>query len=303
MLEKLTDRIYYMPNDHSTDRPLLGLVCGDRASLVVDAGNSPAHARVFLEEALKVATSPIRYLALTHWHWDHIFGIGTMSLTSLCSEKTKAVLDRMNTYSWEDESLEERVKSGEEIAFCRDNIRLEMPDREGFRTQRADISFSDRLEVDLGGIHCVLVHVGGGHSEDSVLVHVPEEEVLFTGDALYEDYYSGALSYDMEQLVPLVNRVRKFPSRFYLGSHENPQTHEEFWTIIDNLVRIGEAVGFEIDKDRVDEKFISTFGKEPDEEETFFIQSFLEGNLKVRSQEENTSRLGEESKEEDDVQS
>lgn len=295
MLEKLTDRIYYMPNDHSTDRPLLGLVCGEKASLVVDAGNSPAHARLFLEEARKVATSPIRYLALTHWHWDHVFGIGAMSLTSLCSVETKAALDRMSTYNWDDESLEERVKSGEEISFCRDNIRLEMPDREGFQTERADVSFLDRLEVDLGGIHCVLVHVGGGHSEDSVIIHVPEEHVLFTGDALYEDLYNGERSYDMEQLVPLVTRVRQFPSVFYLGSHENPQTHEEFWTIVDNVVRIGEAVGFEVDEAQMTEKFISTFGKEPDEEEAYYIQTFLQGNLKVSTKEADAARLGEES--------
>ena len=293
MLEKLTDRIYYMPNDHSTDRPLLGLVCGDQASLVVDAGNSPAHARRFLEEARKIAKSPIRDLSITHWHWDHVFGIGTMALTTLCSVKTKMVLDRMSTYSWDDESLEERVRNGEEIAFCRDNIRLEMPEREGFTTKSADISFTDRLEVDLGGIHCVIAHVGGGHSEDSSILYVPEEQVLFTGDAMYEDLHSGERSYDMEQLVPLVSRVRQFPAEYYLGSHENPQTHEEFWAFVDSVVRIGEAVGFEYEEERMTEKFISTFGKEPDEEEAYYIQTFLQGNLKVRTREADASVVKE----------
>ena len=47
MLKRLTDRIYYIPNDSKTDRPVLGLICGDKYSLVVDAGNSPTHANEF----------------------------------------------------------------------------------------------------------------------------------------------------------------------------------------------------------------------------------------------------------------
>lgn len=43
MLKKLTDRVYYKPHLEQTDRPALGLINGNKFSLIVDAGNSPGH--------------------------------------------------------------------------------------------------------------------------------------------------------------------------------------------------------------------------------------------------------------------
>lgn len=95
MLTRLTDRVFYLPNDDSTDRPLLGLVTGDRCSLVVDSGNSPAHAGEFLRHVAGMNVPPPRYLAITHWHWDHVFGISTMNLTTITSHQTGAHLRLM----------------------------------------------------------------------------------------------------------------------------------------------------------------------------------------------------------------
>lgn len=47
MIEKLTNNIFYMPHSKATDRPILGLVCGKKYSLIVDSGNSPRHAKHF----------------------------------------------------------------------------------------------------------------------------------------------------------------------------------------------------------------------------------------------------------------
>lgn len=47
MLNKLSDTIYYLPNQDEKDRPTLGLVCGDQYSLIIDAGNSTQHALDF----------------------------------------------------------------------------------------------------------------------------------------------------------------------------------------------------------------------------------------------------------------
>ena len=72
MLKKLTNKVHYMPHYSETDRPALGLVCGDRFSLIVDSGNSPAHARDFLNLVKKMDISHVKLVVITHWHWDHI---------------------------------------------------------------------------------------------------------------------------------------------------------------------------------------------------------------------------------------
>ncbi|WP_256204325.1 hypothetical protein [Planococcus faecalis] len=47
MLNKLSESIYYLSNQDDRERPALGLVCGEKHSLIIDAGNSTQHAKEF----------------------------------------------------------------------------------------------------------------------------------------------------------------------------------------------------------------------------------------------------------------
>ena len=47
MLQQLTDRVWYLPHDEASDRPVLTYIEGDQLSVAVDAGASPAHVREF----------------------------------------------------------------------------------------------------------------------------------------------------------------------------------------------------------------------------------------------------------------
>ncbi|MDN5343443.1 MBL fold metallo-hydrolase [Oceanotoga sp. DSM 15011] len=283
MLVNLTERIYYMPNDDRTDRPLLGLIYGDKYSLVVDAGNSPKHANEFLNEISKLDIPPLKYLVLTHWHWDHIFGIETMNLMTICNDITKENLNKMQKLTWDDFNLDKRVNDGEEIEFCSEMIKLEMPNRDDFRTSNADISFKKSLEIDLGGINCVIDHVGGCHSEDSTIIYVPNEKTIFLGDCTCEDIYNGEWSYSRDKLFPMINKIKEYDALYYLTSHYRPESKEEFLNYLDDLIRIGNFVGDEYIKNEVVEKYTQFYNKSPNEEELYNICSFINGNIKKRS--------------------
>ncbi len=42
------------------------------------------------------------------------------------------------------------------------------------------LTFQDQIELDLGGVTCVLKHVGGDHAHDSVVIYVKEEkDIIF----------------------------------------------------------------------------------------------------------------------------
>ncbi|WP_232336794.1 MBL fold metallo-hydrolase [Planococcus lenghuensis] len=280
MLKKITDRVYYKEQVNETDRPALGLIVGDICSLVVDAGNSPAHARDFLAEAAETATSPLKYLALTHWHWDHSFGTETMGLTTISHEQTKERLEHLKTLSWSDEAIDARVETGEEIAFCRDMMKKEMPDRSGLTIQSPDITFSERLEIDLGGVTVVLEHIGGDHAPDSVVVFVKEEKVLFLGDCTSVDLYSGDWSYDRDNVESLLARLSTFDADVFLHSHHYPESKEETWTYLELIRNAGEATG---DAKMVEEavsRFKAMYEAAPDEETFELMGYFVSGNKK-----------------------
>ncbi|GAF08322.1 MBL fold metallo-hydrolase [Paenibacillus pini] len=129
MLKKLSDKVYYMPQYSETDRPTLGLICGENFSVIVDSGNSPAHARDFLNLVEQIDIAPVKFVVITHWHWDHIFGMDTMKLLSISHNQTKDRIEYLKTLTWDDASLDSRVETGEEIEFCSSMIKLEMPTR------------------------------------------------------------------------------------------------------------------------------------------------------------------------------
>lgn len=51
-LRKISDRMYYLPAEEETDRPVLGYIKGDKYSLAIDAGNSSKHVEKFASSIL-----------------------------------------------------------------------------------------------------------------------------------------------------------------------------------------------------------------------------------------------------------
>jgi glyoxylase-like metal-dependent hydrolase (beta-lactamase superfamily II) len=282
MLKKITNRVHYMPHYSETDRPALGLICGDNFSLVVDSGNSPAHASDFLELVKKMDTSPLKFVVITHWHWDHIFGIKTMDLLTISTDETKKKLAYLKTLKWDDASLDARVESGEEIEFCRDMIKLEMPTRDSLELKMPDLTFENKIEIDLGGVTCVVEHVGGVHAQDSAVIYIPEEKVMFLGDCIYQDFYSGEWSYDKNELIILLDKIKKYDVNCYVTGHQEPKTHEEMWNFLDDLLNIGEIVDTLVSLDEAVARFNAVRQIKPNEEQLGFIQNFVNGNRKTK---------------------
>ena len=54
--------------------PNIGIVVGNRATLVVDTGLGPRNGAIALHEAQKLAKGPVLYLTTTHYHAEHAAG-------------------------------------------------------------------------------------------------------------------------------------------------------------------------------------------------------------------------------------
>lgn len=242
-MNQISPHVYWLPPDATTDRPVLGAVAGERATLLVDAGNSPAHARLFLAEVARLKVAPPQFLVLTHWHWDHIFGAATIPLPTLAHQETRRRVIEMASWDWSDAALDERVAAGLEIEFCRDMIKAELPDRTDLILRPPDIAFSDRVELDLGGISAQLSHVGGDHAADSTIVFIPEERIVFMSDCLAPDLYHPPRRYTTRHLFPLMDQLLNCTADFYLMGHNpEPISRAELVTYTSRLRLIGQLV-------------------------------------------------------------
>lgn len=242
-LNNLSNHVRWFTPDPRTDRPILGAVVGQKASLMLDAGASPSHAREFLDALEKAGLPAPSYLVLTHWHWDHVFGMSALDVPILAQQGTAEEVKKLASYSWSDAALDARVKAGTEIAFCCDMIKAELPDRSELTILTPDIVFADFLSVDLGDVTCELHHVGGDHAADSSVLFVPEDKVLFLGDAISQCIYNPLPHYTAEKVLSLLDTLEAFEAEYYLESHNNTVlTKDDFRTVAHGLRAAAEVV-------------------------------------------------------------
>ncbi len=238
-LKQLSKRIWYLPSTEETDRPVLTYIKGEKLSLAVDAGNSPAHIGLFYDELSKNGLRLPDLTVITHWHWDHTFALCAVHGVSMACKKTNDQLRKVKQWSWNDEAMKKRLQMGEDIAFCDTCIRLEYPDLHRIIVRHADVEFDGEMIIDLGGVTCRLIARDAPHSRDQVLVYVPEENLLVGGDGCGEDFYNHDGIYEKDRLAAYIDALEAIPFETYIGGHDDPETRENIMSYMkDELSQI-----------------------------------------------------------------
>ncbi|MBV2357915.1 MBL fold metallo-hydrolase, partial [Streptomyces sp. J2-1] len=152
-----------------------GLVLGAGSALLVDAGSSVAEGVRLRAAAERIAGGRVTHLALTHPHFDHVFGTPAFAGAEVYAAVGTAA-----------------VFAGGREALRRDAVANGLP--EAAAEEAAELLTAPRHAVcgewtlDLGGGRQVLLaNVGPGHTAQDLAVLVPgEREIVFCGDLVEE---------------------------------------------------------------------------------------------------------------------
>lgn len=278
-IKKIGQTFSYITPVSLTDRHILGMVAGNNKTLMIDAGNSEDHANYFIQKTLGNENPSPDMVVLTHWHWDHIFGLPALpDSVSIASEKTRKEMEKLVPFSWSDEAMDERVREGTEIEFCAKAIKEEYKDHRDIQVVLPDVTFDQRMEIDLGGVTCVVQHVGGDHAADSVIVYVKEEKILFLGDCIYPKMYAEKVHYTVKETLRLLDELDAFDADMYIPSHQRPWTKEEFRQETDKLRMIAKFTDLcGGDKQKITKEYQHYVNREMKEDELETIAYFVNG--------------------------
>ncbi|PJK16417.1 Zn-dependent hydrolase [Chryseomicrobium excrementi] len=278
-IHKLGERFWYSTAVSLTDRPILGMVTGTKKTLLIDAGNSEEHVTYFIEELNKMGVPNPDIVVLTHWHWDHILGLSALSDTvSMASKQTATEMEKLLPYSWSDEAIDERVREGIEIEFCAKAIKEEYKTHRDIKVTLPDITIESNAEIHLGGVTCIVQHVGGDHAADSVVVYIKEEKILFLGDCIYPKMYAEKVHYTVDETLRLLDVLETFDAETYIPSHQEPISKEEFEKEVAMLRAIAKYTNrCKGDKLKITKEYQNHVKRELTEDEFETIANFVDG--------------------------
>jgi glyoxylase-like metal-dependent hydrolase (beta-lactamase superfamily II) len=182
------------------------IVINDDDVLVVDSHISPASAWALQEELKSITDKPIRYVVNTHFHFDHSHGnqIYPGSVEIIASEFTRDMIvagesnngKTFNTMMAGRPQMLADLK--EQISATTDETQraelerqLSIQDNYTLAIDSIDptpptITLSDQLTLFRGGREIRMIHLGRAHTGGDVVVYLPEEKVLMTGDMIVD---------------------------------------------------------------------------------------------------------------------
>ena len=235
LLRRITDSIYYLPFEQRLDRPSLYYIKGSDYSVAIDAGTSKRHVEKFYEGIMELNFPLPETTIITHWHWDHTFGLNGIHGKSLGYSLTNDILKNVQTWKWNEEDMKHREETGEDIPFCNEHILLEYPDLNEIEVKLLDKTIDSITIIDLGDRVLELIPRATTHSDDSLFILDKKDKVLFVGDAAGEDFYYNNQMYDEKKLRDLISFLESLDYNIYCDGHTGLYTKNE---ILDHLRNI-----------------------------------------------------------------
>lgn len=155
--------------------PNSGVIIGDDSVMIVEAQATPRLASKVIEKVREVTDKPISHVVLTHYHAVRVLGASAFNAQQIImSETARSMVVERGQEDWDSEfGRFPRLFQGHESIPG-----LTWP------TQ----TFKGRMSVYLGNRRVDLMQLGRAHTAGDIVIHVPDENVMFTGDIV--EYHS-----------------------------------------------------------------------------------------------------------------
>tara|TARA_Y100000814_G_scaffold42966_1_gene26882 strand:- start:636 stop:1712 length:1077 start_codon:yes stop_codon:yes gene_type:complete len=240
VFEELADGVYFATSTGIVNIASNALVVvNDEDVLVVDSHITADAARELLKSIAVLTPKPVKYLVNTHFHFDHAHGnqVFPADATIIGHRYTRQKLmeDPLSGATYQvigspaaqsvllsslGESIEASDDSEARAALEQQKAALErhIIALEEVIPTPPTLTFEDRMSVRSGDREIQLLHLGRGHTAGDVVVYLPAERVMFTGDLLYPGapYLGDGFA---DEFPDTLERVKALEVDYIAGGH------------------------------------------------------------------------------------
>jgi len=202
--EKVTDGVYYATASGTmTVGANSPIIVTDTEAIVIDSEITPAAARALVADLKAVTDKPVKYVIDSHYHYDHAFGnqvfgpevqvIGhentrkrllgnTMAeytyLTSI--EPVPARVDALRKRIADEKDPQVKATLERQVA----NSLAYLEHVKEIRPTPPGVTLDRKMTLFRGGREVQILFFGRGHTDTDIVVYLPKEKIVCTGDLM-----------------------------------------------------------------------------------------------------------------------
>lgn len=250
---------------HSQNEPLAGPVDGnsvvivnDDGVLVVDTHINPAVARAVIGKIRSMTDVPVTHVVNTHWHDDHTNGNHAYrqafpdvtiiahrdALKSLRAEWEAMEDQRRAAYAGVDpEELRRKAADLDEsdpdtaitYRVYSGYVEALSPELPKLVLEYPDSVLEDALSIEFANRNVELKWLGRGNTDGDVVVWLPDDKVLITGDLLVAPI-PFAFDSPMVEWSATLRRLGEIDARLIIPGHGAPQYDDGYLVSVQQLI-------------------------------------------------------------------
>ena len=155
----------------------IGAILTDDGPVIVDTRSTVRHARDILDDLRSLTAQPVAAVINTHHHFDHTYGNHEFRPAPVwahvrCAARIRHMVDDPVAHA---ANLAEVAEEYPRIASELGDVVPDAPD---------NTVDDDGGDLDIGGRRLELRWLGRGHTDNDIVIRVPDAAVIFAGDLL-----------------------------------------------------------------------------------------------------------------------
>ena len=208
-------------------------VASKNGILIIDTHRSPATMVNIVKLIEKeFGRNDFKYVLNTHGDYDHssgnqVFPHATIIGQENCPEHmrkfpantSKTILYFSQTIAEMKETLKNRDKNLQSLDKLSEEIKVYNQMLESIKNEYKITppmkTFKDSLILDLDDLTLKMFYCGKAHTDNDIMIYIPEEKLVFTGDLFTSKYSFGFgvnMSNDVQRVITTMNMIMKNPS-------------------------------------------------------------------------------------------
>lgn len=209
------------------------VIVGDKGVILIDPGGTREVGHHIAKAIRQITPKPVTHVINTHHHGDHYLGNSAFSGASIVSSERCRVMVVETGHEW--------------LGLMEQLVGRKFPDTQPIA---ADTTYKEgsKTELELHGIRLIFWVPKGSHTVGDLLVYLPQDKVLVTGDVVVNGIVPVMQDANIKNWITTLGEIRKYSDvRTIVPGHGDPMKMSDVKALHNAILRFyaGVKAGYE----------------------------------------------------------